>query len=382
MTPNNLPPLDSELPDDLEAVPPAFTARLQHAAPVVDDTFRRRLAGQLQREFASTQRRKPRLSRFPSRASLRVTLVAAILLVVAGAAVAVNSLVQQWIMGDPGLKSVYEAGKGVPLNLKQTIDGYTVTLEWAYADKNRITIAYTIAGRPGVQYTNLDSQNSSLTTADGSTEFDLTYGEGNALNTSTAQSGSIPTGTISGNQRVFDIGPASLNQDVLNLRFQLEIYGVTVLKRTEIPTLEPWEALQESPSQPFVFTFSLPLNGSLRLLAAPVTATDQGIMLTLEKVTVAPSQTTVTVCFDAPTLTHSWTSIPRLSAGEPVPGGGAVVSTRAGETRHCDEFTYNAALYDYKGEWQLEITELVGFPASGHDQQRIKGSWVFDFTVP
>ncbi len=323
------------------------------------------------------------MTRFPSRLSFRLALVAIIVLLAAGVVAAVSSLVQQIINTDPGLKSVYDAGKGIPLNLSQTIDGYTVNLEWAYADGNRLTIAYTIAGLPGVEYTNLESDSTSLTTADGKTEFSMEYGEGNYLQTSSIDPTQIPTGNISGNQLIFDVSKADVTQSVLNLRFEVSVSGVTVAKRTEIPSLEPWSALHEGPSQPFVFNFSLPLNGTLRVLNAPQIVTDQGITITLDKVTVAPSQTTVTVCFTVPDTTRQWTSIPRLTTNrQEVPGGGMVQTMKAGETQHCDNFSYNADMYEYHGEWQFEITELVGFGSRGDDQQRIKGLWVFRFTVP
>jgi hypothetical protein len=39
-------------------------------------------------------------------------------------------------------------------------------------------------------------------------------------------------------------------------------------------------------------------------------------------------------------------------------------------------------MYNYKGEWRFEITELVGFGSRGDNQQRIKGEWLFRFVVP
>jgi hypothetical protein len=65
--------------------------------------------------------------------------------------------------------------------------------------------------------------------------------------------------------------------------------------------------------------------------------------------------------------------------------GGAVqpitgIGESEGET--CSEFAYSAALFDYTGTWQFEITELVGIGSSGDDQQRIAGVWNFEFVVP
>jgi hypothetical protein len=71
--------------------------------------------------------------------------------------------------------------------------------------------------------------------------------------------------------------------------------------------------------------------------------------------------------------------------GTEVVGGGAtdfVSGVGESSSEICNEHLYNAAMFDYTGNWQLEITELVGFGSSGADQQRIVGSWMFEFVVP
>ena len=47
---------------------------------------------------------------------------------------------------DPGLQGASEADLVTVLNLKQTIDGQTVTLDYAYADSNRISFSITASG--------------------------------------------------------------------------------------------------------------------------------------------------------------------------------------------------------------------------------------------
>lgn len=118
-------------------------------------------------------------------------------------------------------------------------------------------------------------------------------------------------------------------------------------------------------------------------MRTPQTITDQGIALTLREVRVTPSQTRVIVCFAPPDAARGWTAIPRLTTtmGE-VPGGGGVRPFVDGDLA-CQDYTYFAGLFDYAGEWQLEISALIGFgPGGGDDQQRIAGSWTFTFTVP
>jgi hypothetical protein len=105
-------------------------------------------------------------------------------------------------------------------------------------------------------------------------------------------------------------------------------------------------------------------------------------MLTLKQVTVSPSQARVVVCFVPPDLTRQWTAVPQLTtdAGE-IPGGGGVRPFMEGD-ESCQDYTYFAGMFDYTGEWRLAITELIGFGSGGDDQQRITGSWVFEFFIP
>src|SRR5690606_9703062 len=85
------------------------------------------------------------------------------LIVGTGVAFAISTALQQFITSDAGLDWVYGKGRGHEIGLSQTIDGFTVTLEWAYADGNRLNLAYTIQGQPGGEYTNLTSDQNRLT---------------------------------------------------------------------------------------------------------------------------------------------------------------------------------------------------------------------------
>lgn len=316
------------------------------------------------------------------RTPARAAVIAAILVLVAGTALAVGSWVRQMLQGDPGLASVYDEGKGIPLHLSQTVDGYTVMLDWAYADGNRLTLAYTITGLPSVQYTNLEADAVNLLLLQPHVEIPGIMGMGNWMDGKAGLPDTVPTANFTRNQFVFDLSGVPTEGDLLNLRLELGIYGVPVIRRTQLP-IERFNDMMERPGKPFIFEFSVPLSGSLRVLNTPQTAADQGITLTLESVTVSPSQVRIVVCYDSPDLNRGWTSIPRLTAGgAEVPSGGGVQSMKFGETRACDEYLYNVDMYDYQGDWRLEISELVGFGSGGDDQQRIQGAWVFDFIVP
>ena len=372
-----------EIEADLEPI----AAWLSEAAPQPAPDFERRLARRLQIEAKRKGTRMFMIGflRIPRPIAVGATVLAA--LVLAGAALALGARLQQLINQDAGLRAVFESDLGTELNLSQTIDGYTVTLEWAYADGNRLTVAYTIAGAPGVAYTNLEGFSPRLIYL-GSPPVELPglFGVGNAFSDDPPYEPSQQVGNVSANTYTFDLTALDPVPDVLDLRLELEVTAVTTLKRTQMPdpASADYEAFWGRPIGPFVFAFSLPVHSLARVLTEPQTATDQGIAIMLARVTVTPSQTRLLLCFEAPDPARRWTLIPRLTAGGEAVAGGGGVREVAGETGHpCNEFIYNAAMYEYHGEWDLEITELVGFGSGGgNDQQRIAGSWRFAFTVP
>jgi hypothetical protein len=169
----------------------------------------------------------------------------------------------------------------------------------------------------------------------------------------------------------------------LDLHLEVGVHGITWQQRTQIP-LERMNEMYEGPENLFTFDFSISLVSEQRVMNTPQTTVDQDITVTLRQVTISPSQTRVTICFTPPDLTRQWTSIPYLTtrAGEVV-GGGGVQPLPPVNDETCEAYTYFAGMFDYTGEWRLEISELVGFGSGGgNDQQRIAGSWIFEFVVP
>ncbi len=148
-----------------------FEAQLSASAPQPRAGFEQELAQRLQRERAQRRRAgrllMPALPRRFGRLSRRTVIILIILLIVGvGVVIAMSAALRQVIGFDDGLKTIFEQGLGHEIGISQTIEGYTVTLEWAYADGNRLTLAYMIAGHPGTPYTNLESQVYTLTLRD------------------------------------------------------------------------------------------------------------------------------------------------------------------------------------------------------------------------
>lgn len=368
-----------------------FERLLRASAPQPRLGFEAELGQRLRQEFIQRSRAKviltkaqpQRLSRLPVRA---IALIA-ILLIGIGTVLALNTLLQPFLNRDAGLKAILEQGLGHEIGISQSHEGFTVTLEWAYADGNRLTLAYTIQGHPGEQYTNLISDAYALTERNTGEAIPFKEGmaalldeQGEALGFDTE---GIPVSDRSLIIRTYDLSPIdTADRDHLDLHLEVDAYGITVAKRTQMP-IEQFNDMKEGPEALFAFDFSIDLTTERRIFNTPLTATDQGITVHLQEVNVTPSQTRVIICFSPPDPAREWTAAPHLTTDDgDVPGGGAVQPFMDGEDA-CQDYTYYAGMFDYTGDWQLEISELIGFGSDGgDDQQRIVGSWSFAFRVP
>lgn len=371
-----------------------FEVRLTASAPKPRAGFEAELAKRLQREFVQRRQARQVLTAIQPRRYGRLSARAAVVMIAVltigiGVVIAMNTVFQQFIQHDAGLQAIYEQGLGHEIGISQTIDGFTVTLEWAYADGNRLTLAYTIQGYPGTPYSNLESHAYRLSLRDTGLEIPFMQG----MNTAIDQNGEAigwgaPEGTIITFDRALEINTYDLStipisdRAALDLQLEVGAYGITWPRRTQIP-LERMNEMHEGPESLFTFDFSIVLVDEQRVFDAHLMAIDQGITVRLQRVTVSPSQTRVIVCFVPPDPARQWTAIPHLTTTAGDVSGGGGVRPFMDDDESCQDYTYFAGMFDYVDEWRLEITELIGFGSGGgNDQQRIPGSWVFEFVVP
>ncbi len=385
MTPN--------LPHNLDK---NFETQLTQSMPTSRPEFEAELWTRLQSQLANPS---PQTSRSKTRAysfQRVATLIAILVGVVVGGTFAVQALLQWMGYLDPGLQAVVDEGLRRDLNITQTGENFSVTLDWGYADANRIAIHYTVRLLGDTRATTLQTGDA-LTATSSNQQVQLVQGRNMIADYSEEYPEGITReslgaawyrfGTITEVLNQYDASALSL-QDATELPLQLDIWVVAYSIHEFFVTEEGDDAPSDGfiVGEQFSIPFSIPLdaiNTQLRVWESPLSVTDQDITLTLERVTVAPSQARVYLCFTPPAEDRSWTAIVWLrDENGAVPGGGSVNPSMV-EGRSCQDYTYYAGMYDYTGTWQLEVTELVGFGSGGGaDQQRIAGSWVFDFTVP
>jgi len=296
---------------------------------------------------------------------------------------------------EPGLRHIEQANLVQELNLSQTMDDVTVTLERAYADANRVVVGFTVIGPDGQRY---DPGRMTLTDAKGIV-FPPTIGIG-----VTGQSDMLEVELPSGEgSYVFSFDAAAIQgaPPALHLRLMIELEEFVLppsapeLSPTPdsppaeppdsmVMVLEPLPAFGGTIVGPFTFDFSVPFIPG-RTVEVQQTVEAAGVAVRLERVVVAPSETRVILCFEPPDGdSKDWVPIITLDTGNGQDLSGGVRSQLSGTSEEiCYRDIYLDALAGQSGTWTLTVTELVGFDLTQPGEQtRLAGPWVFHFVVP
>lgn len=309
--------------------------------------------------------------------------VAALVLTLAfgtAAYAAISSILDRAVEMDPsGSQYLVEHGLVENLNLSQTVGGITATLEWAYADANRIVLAYTIA-HPA------DRENSSIM---------LTDMSGTVLPTIMGGYGYAADGVMS-DVSSYDAGLIGDRPDVLQLSLHLKVSTLDLPEETPMPpvatvdpetgasivVLEPLEIGE--PATVFDIQFSVPFHPG-REVAIGQMAEDAGISITLERAVIAPSDTRFDLCFSGLDPAYDWIPIFTLETPEfSLRDSANILSGGRWLDDRCYRQDFGAPLQDQSGGWRLNVTELVGerLGAQQVRQTRMRGPWEFQFGVP
>lgn len=309
---------------------------------------------------------------------------------------AVAPVVSRLFQQEAGLRHVEQASLVQELNLSQTVDGVTVTLERAYADANRIVVGFTIKDPNGQRY---DAYHHLTLTDMAGTVFSETIGFGVTGQSDMLQV-SLPPGE-GAYVLAFDAAP------VEGVPVELDLQLVMKLEKFVLPpaALEPPPTPDSPPAEPpmvvvleplptpeeeaivgpFTFDFSVPFIPG-QTVEVQQTEEAAGVAMKLERVVVTPSETRAILCFEPPDDIE-WTLVAALDTGEgrEIPGG---IGSRLGDAdkEECHRLSYMGSLTGKSGEWTLTVTELVGTDLSQSQipskQIRLAGPWVFRFRVP
>ena len=313
------------------------------------------------------------------------------LLLFGGIAYALNPALDQVLrVFFPGWQHIEETHLAQEINLSQTLDGVTVTLERVYADANEIVIGYTVK-KPADQ--NLHVSRMSLTDEQGRA-FSEMAGAGVA-GTSELLGVQLPPGE-GAYVTAFDASVVEGKPERLHLHLTMHLVELVPVDQSPVtptvPLPEPSETgvivAQAQPMReevvggPFTFDFSVPFIPG-QTVEVQQTVEAAGVTMKLKRVVITPSETRAILCFEPPDDIE-WTLLADLDAGDGRALHGGVVGRLddAGE-QECHCVSYIESLTGKSGEWTLTVTEPVGTElVPPYKDVRLAGPWVFRFRVP
>ena len=303
------------------------------------------------------------------RRHLRLVLLVAAALALMGASVAL-SLLQQAAELVPGWRVAYDQAE--VLNLSQTANGYTVTLERGYVDPNQLVLGFVVTGPNGQTRA---VPRGTVTDAQGRSFLDTAGGDIQAeLQNSAA--------TISS----YQVPPGIGSEVTLTATFS-ELMPVTV---KNVP----------APTGPWVFHFTLPVHPAT-VVEPKQTVEVAGVPITLHR--MQATATTVRVQLDlnlarvrtaqwsrwsiegtlrqghGPAQDLTWSALPPEWTGQPKDQIQAIID--ASETGSVMMRQTFAGASEPSGTWTLTVDRLIGSDGQGATTE-VPGPWVITVQLP
>jgi hypothetical protein len=344
--------------------PPELSARIDRAASLRGAPLPGR-AAPWRRWWGARQQRR--------RSTLAACLLA--LLCLTGVAYVGLPAMERALRMNAGSQELMDRNLGVAVNQSRTVDGFTVTVERAYADANQVMIAYSVRGPEGRAFLDLSpgggkdlSLQPTLTDSRGRKLWGPdSWGEG-------AESG------VAASVQTYRVEAIAPGQEELRLR--LRVPAVVAEEKVGDVNLDTDRSLPYEDScterstpvrcfnvpGPLTWEFVVPVEES-RIAVLGQTARAGGKSVTLGRVVVSPTVTRVYLrgvdLGARPQLSvDGWSAGTASMSGDL---GGTVVASMSGEGRTV--FDFPGSLMDKRGEWRLDV------PAGGRTA-------TFRFRVP
>jgi hypothetical protein len=182
---------------------------------------------------------------------------------------------------NPGLNQVLENKLGQEVNLSKTVNSFTVTIKYLYADTNRVVIAYVINGSPKLNY-----NPAALAT--------LTDDNGIALPLIGGEYGGVVNGTTA---EIKWYNTSSLNPNSTELKLRFQVLSIVINSLLSTETESGQSVIRQTNAEisqgPFTFDLSVPFEAGKRQVEPDQKVTVNGISVTLERVLISPSETRV-----------------------------------------------------------------------------------------
>ncbi len=234
---------------------------------------------------------------------------------------------------DPVMEAVRAAGLVTTINKTQTFKYITITLDWAYADVQRIVLGYTLQTKDGKSTEAFFANRTSAKLTDDKKVAFSSASSYPTQNESTNKTSMVVEFYTQAMVPVEGTTDFELNNDYFN----------PAPKEVNLIFDPQLAELSQSPL-PISFSFTLPLHPALIVKPAQ-TVKVKNIPVTLEQVTVTPAKTTVRVCYDLPD-NRDW--IPEGSVNiddqQGLIGGMSLVGGKQADfssNHRCHDLSYN-----------------------------------------
>ena len=305
----------------------------------------------------------------PRRRLAWVFLPLLLVLLISGTVYAASPVMREFFQKFTG--HIENKGLVQEMNINQTIDGVTVSIQRAYADSNVILLGYMVSG-PAKDY---GISIGELSTADG-------YVFPGMVGFGTTPGAEGFTGAWGDNERQamimeFDTSKFAGTSAELNLKYEINISERTA------------SGGEGKTAGPFTLAFTLPLNSG-KIIEVNQTVEANGIPITLEKVEISPWVTRVDYKFKETNPTAVVMSLE-------IPTGNTdckpFLTSQSGQyflgdytDKHGDcTVTINELVFRPDVTKLTEVPSPPGgrvFTGKAEDTKRLSGPWIFHFQVP
>lgn len=301
------------------------------------------------------------------------------LLVIMTAAVAYALYQGGVLAGDPGISMLEESDLLTRYDQTLTIEGennLSVTLDYAYADANRVTVGYTVSGESPDGQRMMAYSNPTLIAGDGVVLERLLLGANEAeQEKATEESG---TGFVNRSTVNFIAEDLTAGES-LDLMLGVDV-ALSYLDTGEFPA--PGMMMAGNVQ----FTFTLPFTADVSVTPVNETVSVGGVDVELKQIVSTPSMTRLDVCYDLPDVTQ----LPAWSPSVSIRIADAYVFNGRTETYGSDvSYDLNAdcrglvipqVLFGQSGEWTIEISDFQDLSFEYPDA--VTGPWTFTIAVP
>jgi hypothetical protein len=254
--------------------------------------------------------------------------------------------------------------RGAEIGLSQTVDGYTVTIDRAYADATRLALAISVVDDLRRKGTAQVEAFSTIVTDD-----DGEYSSGGGA--VSRPDGAFAAVNVAWKQPPVLPLPAGSRHLHVVLPFIRILDDAPPPPHTDPNVWDPWRRVPG----PWTFDFELTVDGGTTITPAAFAEVD-GIRVSVPRLIAAAGIVRVELRIDGDLPQGDWSPVGEVSHGDKVLP--FVMGDLAAGPDGMMAFMTDGGVSNTSGEWTVTIKEII----DGSGDERLQGPWVVRFTAP